>query len=737
MDKEFTIRVTGGPPPPIPGTKGKKKGGGRGGGGGGKNAALAQQQKRYNMRLTGATPLDQFRRDVFALFNIPSNSTHHYQVSFLGGFPPKEMDQGGKCTVYDLGIRANESVIVKFTLNNNASAGNTNGSTTTAAAASSTKQSATTTTSSAKVHDSPSSSTTVSGRKKRAAATAAAASFPELIAAQDALMKKEQTKKSSTVKSFGGTNKRIVATSSSSSSPNKKTKIEGTGYRLSDGKAVEGAAASKKRKGSSNKQQQPMFKSEDDIAGKLLSSMGRGGGGGGNTGKFLRAAMKGAVEKSYEESRAAVRVAAVNLGAFSFEKVKGGTIVEGKGVVLGTAKDHGQSAANDNNNGDDEALGLTLYMVSYSKGLEGRGNYEEQVEIISRDALKGLIEHVYNTRSEGGEDQDDPDHKNSDGREMLRPVSMAQLSPRVFWSLVYHYNKAEQNVSSANATVETMLQSTMPHLDWSHLDRGGRKRNLSEKARENLRQEKQAAAPAAASDIGEDGVKAIEEMEESILEVAMPSNNDDADNNELSERERRARAAMARFGSKGNTESTQLPPAEQEDAVIDDWELVTPSEDDIDELIECITEGNESESYDDKDAKAWAADLVDNVRNWRGLANADGEVVLAQLNKHNLQVDTVERWIEAAQQRSIEEIMLEILDGDQDALDCLMNKAHSSTPKDLSFWYASPGMLLDTLSKDNDGVTCTWTETDAKRWAGRAKIALSTLPWLDLYLTPV
>ena len=709
MDKEFTIRVTGGPPPPLPGAKGKR-------GGGGKNAVLAQQQKRYNMRLTGTTPLDQFRRDVFALFNIPSSSTNQYQISFLGGFPPKELDQTDKHTVHELGVRANESVIVKFTLN--AASVGSNGSATAAAATSGVKQAA----SPVKANDRTS---TTNGRKKRAAATAAAASFPELIAAQDAMMKTEQTKKSSSVKSFGGTNKRIIATSSSSPKKGgKQTKIEGTGYRLSDGKAVEGAAISK-RKGSSK--QQPMFKSEDDIAGKLLSSMG--GGGGGNTGKFLRMAMKGAVEKSYEESRAAVRVAAVNLGAFSFERVKGGTVVDGQGVVLGTAKDHEQSATGGNN--DDEALGRTLFMVSYSKGLEGRGNYEEQVEIISQDALKGLIEHVYNTRPEGIEDEDEADDKNSDGREMLRPVSMAQLSPRVFWSLVYHYNKGEQNELSADATVETMLQSTMPHLDWSHLDRGGRKRNLSEKARENLRQEKKAALPLA-SGTGEDGVKAIEEMEESILEAAMPSGNDD-DGNELSERERRARAAMARFGSTENTDST----SSEVDPVMDDWELVTPSEDDIDELIECIIEARESDNYDEKDAKAWAADLVDNVRNWRGLANAESEIVLAQLNNHNLRVDTIERWIEAAQQRSIEEIMLEILDGDQDALDCLMNTAHSSTPKDLSFWVSAPGMLLDTLSKGNDGLACTWTETDMKRWASRAKIALSTLPWLDEYLTPV
>ena len=736
MDSEYTIRVTGGPPPPLPTAKGGKKGS-KQRGGGGKNAALAQQQKRYNMRLRPSTPLDQFRRDVFALFNIPSNSTHLYNISFLGGFPPKELDQTDKNTVEQLGIRANESVIVKITLNDSNAAGSGSSTTNTT---SDSKQSTSS--------SSPAAAATTSnnGRQKRAAAEAATASFPELIAAQNEMMKTEQKKKSSNVQSFGGTNNRIATTFSSlpnggggGKKSNKKTKIEGTGYRLSDGKAVEG---SNKRKRSTKQQQQPLFKSEDDIAGKLLSSMGSGGGSDGNTGKFLRMAMKGAVEKSYEESRAAVRVAAVNKGAFSFEK-KGGTVVEGTGVVLGTAKDHDEGGDDHEEN---EILGRTLYIVSYDKGLEGRGRYEEQVEIISEDALKGLIEHVYNTPSEGDDDEEDAD-ENSAGKEMLRPVSMAQLSPRVFWSLVYHYNKANQNEPSANASVETMLQSTMPQLCWKHLDRGGRKRNRSEKARENWRQKKEAALLPTKSETDEDGVKAIEEMEESILEAALPTKNDDGDN-ELSERERRARAAMARFGNGGDTEtatksstSTKLDETklDEDDEASDDWMLVTPTEDDIDELIECIIEGREeSETYDDKDAKVWAAALVDNVRNWRGLANADGEVVLSQVNNNdNLQLGTIERWIEAAQQRSMEEIMLEILDGDQDALDALQDKAHSSTPKDLSFWYTSPGLLLDTLSKGEDDESCPWSETDVKRWASRAKTALIMLSWLNLYVTPV
>jgi hypothetical protein len=492
MDSEFTIRVTGGSPPPLLAASTIK-------GGGGKNAALLQQQKRYNMRLRPSTPLGQFRQDVFALFDIPSCSTHLYHVSFLAGFPPTELDQNDKHTVHELGVRANESVIVKFTLYESAGIGST-----TSTAKQSSSSAATV------AADSPISNSN-NGRQKRAAATAAVANFPELVAAQDAMLKAEQKKKSSTIKSFGN---RVATKPSHSpnSKKNKKAKIEGTGYRLSDGKAFDGEVSKRKV---SSKGQQSLFKSEDDIAGKLLSSIG--GVGGGNIGMFLRKAMKGAVEKSYEESRAAVRVAAVNQGAFSFEKVKGGTVVEGEGIVLGTAKDHDEKIDGIENDADNHVLRRTMYMVSYSKGLEGRGRYEEQVEIISLDALKGLIEHVYNTRSEGESEGDSLDDKNSDGREMLRPLSIAHLSPRVFWSLVYHCSRAEQNQSSANATVETMLQSLIPHLDWSHLDRGGRKRNLSEKARENLRQEKDSALSTAC----ENGIHAIEEIEETILETAM------------------------------------------------------------------------------------------------------------------------------------------------------------------------------------------------------------------------
>ena len=86
---------------------------------------------------------------------------------------------------------------------------------------------------------------------------------------------------------------------------------------------------------------------------------------GGNVGKFLRMALKGAVAKSFEASRAAVRVMAVNQGDFRFKKVRGRSVVDGGGVVLGTAKDHERPQNDNNGTADVETLGRTLYTESH------------------------------------------------------------------------------------------------------------------------------------------------------------------------------------------------------------------------------------------------------------------------------------------------------------------------------------------------------------------------------------
>lgn len=117
----------------------------------------------------------------------------------------------------------------------------------------------------------------------------------------------------------------------------------------------------------------------------------------------LRSAMRGAVAKTYEASRAAARVSAVDAGEYVLRRVKGGSVVDGDGVVLGTADDHyPQTRSEEGGAGvaavdDCVYLGRTLYNVSYTKGMDGRGTYEERVEIIGLSVLKSVLNSVYNT----------------------------------------------------------------------------------------------------------------------------------------------------------------------------------------------------------------------------------------------------------------------------------------------------------------------------------------------------
>ena len=751
-DSEFTIRVTGMAPPlptsssssssPTTKKKGKKKAATT------SQSQQQQQQCRYNLRLRPSSSIDTLRKDVFALFNIPSDYTHSYQMSFLGGFPPKELDQQGKSTVDQLGIRPNESYTIRFTLVDGAVTNND------------TKQPAVDVAAAV-------SSASNGGRQKRASAMAATANFKDVIAAQDALMKQDskkspkKKKKSTTIaaasaggnvvgfaSSSGNAAKRNNASSSkAAASKKKKVKMEGEGYRLSDGKSFAGSSSSSKKRvafGTAKQEGNAMFKSEDDVTNKLLSSLGGGGGStGGNVGKFLRTAMKSAVSKSYEASRAAVRVTAVNTGEYSFEKVKGGSIVDGGGVVLGTASDQNEgdsSAAEEPNN----ELRRTLYTVSYSKGMEGRGRYDEQVEIIGLAMLKGVLEHVYNSSDNDTSEEDcsSSEGGGQDGR--LRPVMIAQLSPRAFWSLVFHSTEAAHGALTTQLSLDDMLRSTLPQLDWSHLERGGRKRALSEKARENLRQSQPAVDDTSQNhDGGEEETRAIEELGESALNAAIAEDAEGHDDHEISERERRANAALARFG--GNTNTTTQSPASSPSASqrvdnvpVDNWALVTPTEDDIDELTECIKEAPSSKEQwgveTEEISPLIAEQLMGCVPNWRVLANSNAETISSFLagcdcGEPPNGADQVQEWIDNAQVHALEEIMLEILDGDQDALELLQDNANSSSPRDLVNWEMLPGNLADTLSSA-DATSKSWKRSDITRWIGRAKIALGTCTWL-------
>ncbi|KAL7488265.1 hypothetical protein ACHAW6_013837 [Cyclotella cf. meneghiniana] len=695
---EFSVRITGAPPPPIATKKGR-----------GKKTIPSTTQQRFNLRLSPSTSLGRLQEDVFALFNVPPSNRAAYKMDFLIGFPPTLLDQTGKNNVAELGIRSNENVIVKMTFvdsDDNACAEERK----------KIKREKSDQTSSI---DQEKFAASV-GRPKRAAAEAASSSFKDVINAQNAMMKSEKNKPSTRSNNFGYAR-------NISKTP-KKIKMEGIGYRLSDSQVFPGSPAKRSIKQNQSKEthNDPLFQSKDDIATTLISSLGTNSKGVGNVGKFLRAAMKGALAKTYEASKAQVRVSAVENGDYEFEKIKGGSVVDG-GIVLGTMK-------NDSNDSEEyDILGRTMYHVSYGKGIEGRGKIVEQVEIIGIDALKAVIGTVYNSESVSDEADDDiEDERKSDGKEMLRPASIAQMSPRIFWSLVFHYNKTEEkqaNRVSHPVSVEDMLKSLMPQLDWSHLDRGGRKRVLSEKAKENLRQEKRSASKTSTANNDLDaGVRALEEINDVVLSRMNEHRGD--------------------RGQKQSVNTTTNRAGGSHDTMSDDWTLVTQDEDDEEELIECILESRNnvdslSHRCSEEMARTYSSIMMSKseqpcCRNLRELADTNPEALNSKLTKQCKQLkkqppslNTINDWIDKAQQQSLEEIMLEILDGDEEVLELLREKAHSSSPRDLMHWQSFPKMLLETMECWH------YSEQDVLRWISRARVALRLCSWLELFTTPV
>jgi len=370
-----------------------------------------------------------------------------------------------------------------------------------------------------------------------------------------------------------------------------------------------------------------------------------------------------------------------------------------------------------------------------AKGVEGRGEYEEDVEIIALETLRAVVAAVHADHSD--EDVMDGSGGGGGGREMLRPPSMAQLSPRVFWSLAHHF---------PGKATEDALRALLPDLDWTFLD--GRSRMLSEKARENLRQDKVARGEITEKEDGgigdEVGIEAIEAVEKAMEEMA--------EHDRSNARERAARAALARFDGKLPSQDSVAQAAARDTEMLgqnETWKLVTPPDEDEDELAECIREGfasSESGPYEptESDIKTWTVALMKqcSVHNWRELANVSegssiaSSIGVATTDKDRPTASDIDGWIEAARGRSVEEIAMEIVDGNEEAYVALRDAARAGTPKDLFAWRAMTDMLLEEIQGYEGANVSDVTLADLKRWCTRAGIALNDADWLIWYCTP-
>jgi (p)ppGpp synthase/HD superfamily hydrolase len=143
-------------------------------------------------------------------------------------------------------------------------------------------------------------------------------------------------------------------------------------------------------------------------------------------------------------------------------------------------------------------------------------------------------------------------------------------------------------------------------------------------------------------------------------------------------------------------------------------------------LRECIIE----ETSEDQSRLAHALVKDCRIHNWRELANATAQDLAKSLH---LSEETSQTWIDEAQSRSLDELMVEVCQGNVQAVQLLTETANSGTPKDLAAWRG----IADVLQQQFEEKDSAPSVQELEQWCDRAQQALEQLEWLNWYATPV
>ncbi|KAL7579046.1 hypothetical protein ACA910_019085 [Epithemia clementina (nom. ined.)] len=779
-----------------------------------------------------------------------NNSHNKKDVKLQMGFPPKPLHRSSTTTLIQAGIQNHEKITVQWVESGTNSAHSSSSTKTLGQGRSTTSEKQRTddakfsatganqntsskkrkrtnhkTTSTASESDDNSNNnsdndntptTTIDRRSpsRRAAAQKATESFAEVIRAQEELqLQQQQSKQQKERKSIPRSPKQQSPQKSPSTSrpvPNKRFAAAATtGRRLQDGAVIQKAPPRPRQR--RNQQQPPPFHAapnqNDDPSLALLGTLES------NTshGRLMRQGWKQAVQDRYEQNKAAARLAALSLLFVQQPPNAGGTTAPVQFVVTPPLPGKNNNNNNDKDDNDDDdddddeendddktqQLQPRTLRITYPKGVQGRGHYEESVDYLPRSVLQQVIASIHPTNPE-----------------TLRPSNLALLSPRVFWSLAFHYScrccrrrdcgKNTQDISSrasSSSTMEAALRSIQPNLDWSFLRR--RKQELSAKARENLRQEQEQRQQQEQQPDWEAAAAAILSVEQAMNQVQA-----------LDRQHRNQRMLQA----VANRNRPVLLDMDDDD----EWQLTTPTEVDEDELLTCIQVHpvpSSSSSLLSLDSSDLVHKLIHHcrIRNWRELANVESATALAaqilqeednataanpdapttsrdhpttEKKKTKYQeddrdtamavlADCVESWIDRAQQESVEEIIVQVCDDNIPAVTLLCDKAQSGTPQDLAHWrFIVPELhaLLveqeqqqeqqcaknnnnidkadanhhhhhnkkrfgeeENQSNDNDDVETAPIPSlaDLQKWCHQAQLALEQYPWLKQIVTPI
>ena len=368
-------------------------------------------------------------------------------------------------------------------------------------------------------------------------------------------------------------------------------------------------------------------------------------------------------EKERNERKAMSRLVAVSTGNYEIKVLKSGSKV-GDGYLLGGRTD----ASEEDLYGRCHGGRKSFIEVDFGNKIEGKVKQTEMVELLSDSCVKFLVEfgHIIKSDSE-------------DNDLILCPLDVA-ATPSFFWSLVHHCTKSPGSVLTS---VEYMLRSMQPNLDWSHLDRGGRSGRLSKKAKENHRQE-------------------------------------------LSEKSKENH--RQELEAQGDENEKRVASRDASDM---DWDLVTPSKEDKKGLAECIDSGELVNDY----ISILVSVTGPQCKNPRQLANADPEVLFAKLNnecgKKKIlppQLSSVKGWVDAAQEVALLEIMLEIVDDDNEVLMCLC-RIGAASPWDLTCYEEESDFLAGQMVEM--GLLEEEDKAEVLSLTWRAQRALTVYPWLS------
>lgn len=414
------------------------------------------------------------------------------------------------------------------------------------------------------------------------------------------------------------------------------------------------ATPSKQSRGKANNSILSKSKS-NDMSEALLGALNDKG----KMGRVLRKGMNNAVLASYETTLAFSRLAAI----------------QAKSCIMSQLSDQ-------------------KLQIEY-QGTVDKTQQIETVDCIPQDVLEAVIRGIH-----------------ASNQEALRPENLALLSPRVLWSLMFYFKSQEQETGSP----EDCCKALLPDLDWTFLRR--RAQQMSEKAKENQRQEQEAQGGDQMDvEKASDAVAAVEHAMEHLQDY------------ESTERKaKQAQAALARLQQQAESNG--------------DWKLVTPCEPDRDELRECIEQAPPASN--DVDISSVITRLMKDchIRNWRELANVNDTKSLA--TRLDMPKDIVQRWIDKAQDESVSEIIVEICDGNVGAVEALTETARTGTPKDLAAWRCIPDLLYEQVvvvangsSSAASSIIGTIDKTMIGTWCQRAHSLLQEREWLNWYATPV